>query len=255
LVLALALIIVSILLLLAGGQLLNFTIGVDYILVANAQSNDSANILVPSNMSKIEINLKNSKSDNANSTYVQLITGLSSAGAAIAGGFIGSWLTGRSNRQMEDKRYEREGKREKEIQEQEEKLKDEHRDRLMRSTFYELRDISATLDNLEDKDFWAREEKYNLIMLESRIKTFSLDFLRTPHDIRLALFPPDVLWDVQSAYVMFEAFANALIPFIMEYNVNPTGDFVNAVKPLGSTEIKRIVDIAISHLKNLLPDL
>jgi len=81
----------------------------------NAQPN-STSILVPSNMNRMEITLKNDESANPISIYenpllIALISGLS----AILGGVMGSYMTNRSNRKLESDKYEREQKKQEQI--------------------------------------------------------------------------------------------------------------------------------------------
>ena len=87
-----------------------------YILVANAQTNNSASILLPSNMNRMEITLKNDESANPGSIFDSpLLVGLVTAGSAIFGAFMGSYMTNRIEKQRQKElREEREKQKEKE---------------------------------------------------------------------------------------------------------------------------------------------
>ena len=93
--------------------------------IAIAQSTNTTSVFVPSNINKIELTLKNDESTNPSSIFenpllIALISGLT----AILGGIMGSYMTNRSNRQVEKRRYEIEKQREEKMIALQERKKD-----------------------------------------------------------------------------------------------------------------------------------
>jgi hypothetical protein len=84
-------------------------------------------------------------------------------------------------------------------------------------------------------------------------EAFKMEFLGIPYDIRLTLFSPEVLNDVQMAYVFFQSFTKSLLLLISDYEKNPTGNFVEVVKKIDPSGVKEFVEYARYDLKELLP--
>ena len=181
------------------------------------QSINSSNIFVPSNMNSIAITLKNDQSSD--STYLldsPLLIGLISAGSAILGGVLGSFMTNRSNRQMEEMRYDREKEREDDLQADQEKRNEEYKHKVTTLTYLELKKFSAGLARLQDESFWSSDEYRRLKIVKSSVESYKMEFLDIPYDIRLRLYPPEILYAVQRAYDVYQAFMKILIPLIEE---------------------------------------
>jgi hypothetical protein len=219
---------------------------------AYAQSLNSTSIFVPSNMNRMEITLKNDQSANPSSIFenpltIALISGLT----AILGGIMGSYMTNRSNRQMEDKRYERERKREKEIQEQQKNQNEEYRQKIISKTLTELEEIAFWLKHMQEKN---RPKDYP-DTIKSILQAIKLEYPLVPYDTRLSLFSPNILFMVESIYSKIQAYKEMLFIFIDEYKMDQTEPFEVAVNKLtpGADGLKSLVDIVITQLKKELP--
>jgi hypothetical protein len=159
---------------------------------------------------------------------------------------LGSYMTDRSNRQMEDKRYERERKREKQILEQKQKEREEYTKQVATLTLTELIEFSVVLEDVQTHEFSNEDFDKLLAMIE----TFKMDYLKIPYDTRLTLFPYKTQYWVQTAYNRFQAFCRTLLPLI-EGTRRDSVRFNEAVKELEPDIINESVEEAISALKKL----
>jgi len=228
---------------------------IDEIHAAFAQSNNSRNLLVPSNMNRTEITLKNDDSINSNLFLANpLIIAIISGGTAILGGIMGSYMTNRSNRQMEDIRYKRERQEEREKQEQLEKQKIQYKEKVTAVIYSELTTFSSTLGQIQDEDFWegANEFDYGKFM-KSLFESFRLEFLGIPFDTRLTLFDPNVLYLVQTAYIGIESFKKNFLLLLEQKEGLDSKIFLKEINKLGPSSIKDGVDNAIKEFDNILP--
>jgi hypothetical protein len=217
-----------------------------------AQDPNNLTVLTP-NTNKLEIMLKNDQPVTSNSFLDSAwFVGLISGGSAIGGGFLGSFMTNRSNRQMEDKRYERERKREKEIQAQEEKKNVDYKQRVIVSTYAELREIHFWLKHIQMKE---HPEDYP-DTIKAVFQTIKMEYLKVPYDIRLSLFSPNLLYMVESIYSKIQAYTTILFSFIDEYKLHHTETFdmaVNKITP-SANGMKGLIDIVLVELEKLLPE-
>jgi hypothetical protein len=214
--------------------------------VANAQTNNSTAVLVPSNMNRTDITILESP----------LFVGIISAGSAIIGGILGSYMTNRSNRQMEDKRYERERKREKEKQAEQEKQNEEYIEKVRVLIYTDLLEASSNFKIIMDKEFWKvyPESGYAETfrhMVESALT--SHEFTKLPFDLKLRLFSPEVLYSVQNAYSRIDYCYKTLLILLAQHGSGSLKDFEREVMNIGWGSIKEDIDIVIERLKKILP--
>lgn len=223
---------------------------------AFAQSTNTTSILVPYDMNKTEIILKSEQSTNPNSIFenpllIALISGLT----AILGGIMGSYMTNRSNRQMEDRRYERERKREKDIQEQREKQNEEYIEKVRIAIYLELLEASSDFKIMMDKEFWKTYPESGYVetfrhTVESAMT--SHEFTKLPFDLKLRLFTPDVLYTVQNAYARIDFCYRTLLILLAQHQPGSLKDFESEVMSIASG-FKENIDNVIEDLKKILP--
>jgi hypothetical protein len=245
---------VTVLVLLTIGQLFNLL--TEGLFIANAQSSNSANLLVPSNMNRMEITLKNDESPNPISIYenpllIALISGLS----AILGGVMGSYMTNRSNIKLEEKRHKIETEREVKLQAQEERKKESIR-ALMCD---ELQSFSEDLGYIDSGEFWttkitsSRHFDYQKRLI-SLMESYKLEYLKLPFEMKLALFDDvNLLMKIQSAYDSIESWRKDFLLVLEEHKGGSTEDLHIAVKKIKPLIAKQLIDPAIKGLKEILP--
>lgn len=225
--------------------------------IAFAQSTNATSIFVPSNMNKMEITLKNDQSANPSSIFESpLLIALFSGLTAIFGGIMGSYMTNRSNRQMEDKRYERERKREKEKQAEQEKQNEEYIEKVRVLIYTELLEASSNFKIIMDKEFWKvyPESGYAETfrhMVESGLT--SHEFTKLPFDLKLRLFSPEVLYSVQNTYSRIDYCYRTLLILLAQHGTGSLKEFEKEVMSIGWGSIKEDIDSVIEKLKKILP--
>jgi hypothetical protein len=206
---------------------------------AFAQTTDNiSKAAVPFNTNKLEITLKNSQSENSNpSSEVQLITGVTSAGAAIFGGFIGSYLTNRSNRQMEDRKNARQREREQEIESNVRAL-----------ILHNLKVSSKLLDNLDQE---GKVTEVYVRNARTFLRTFHKEYTSMSLEMKSTLFKPEVLTAVQEFYDYFDMFAAAIYDAISRYEANvdnfgiASNEFISELDNLDVRGLKEVLKKAI----------
>jgi hypothetical protein len=243
-------------LILSIGQLFSLKYSLtDEIHATFAQSNNNTSISVPSNMNRMEITLKNDQSANPSSLLDSpLLIAAISAGSAIVGGLTGSYMTNRSNRQLDDERYKREREREKKIREEEEDKKRLYKDKVTALIYAELSNFSVTLEQLQDENVWkdAKSLEYSK-MLKSLVESYKFEFLKLPFDVRLTLFDIVVLYTVQTAYDAVGAFMRSFMLLLQEDEAVPVAKLKDGVEKLAPWNIKELVDQAVKELERILP--
>lgn len=193
-------------------------------------------------MNRIEVISRNDPNGSEYSLLIQIITAISSAAAAIGGGYLASRYSHTHAMKIEKLRYDNESRKQEQIEVNLQKQKETHSRYVMESTLHELRNFSTALKVIMEESNWKDNEKYHLIIAKSRWQTFSMNFLTIPYDTKILLFPPNVLRFVQQAYVFFQAFSKVFLPFVDDYSANPTGNFSTAVNELQPTGVKNFVE-------------
>lgn len=211
---------------------LNENIQVGYMVFAQSVNNAST-VVVPSNNNKLEITLKNSQSDNSSSsTYVQLITGLSSAGAAIFGGYFASYISNKNAREIEKTKQAAEQEKEREF------------GRKTRAIIYsQLKSMSVSLAAFkDDSDIWEaqRTGNFDIATVIIWVIEHGKELLRIPLENRIKLFSPVVLVNVQDAFEHFDTFSHMVGALVDEYKQDKT--------------IKKVENLA-KQIANLQPEL
>jgi len=158
--------------------------------LAFAQTSNGSSILVPSNMNRLDFTLKSDKPANSDSFVNSAwFVGVISGSSAIAGGFLGSYMTNRSNRKMEDDRHKRQIEREKIQQEQQDKEKKLFKQQVMASVYSELNNFSFWLRDLAT----YTDSADDINSVKSLFETLSEEYPGMPYDVRLTLFSPEIL--------------------------------------------------------------
>ena len=213
--------------------------------VVNAQPNNSTSI--PSADTSVN------KPDY--SLYIQIITAISSAAAAIFGGYIASSYSHKKALELEILRYERERKREKDIQEQQEKQNEEYMEKVRVVIYLELLEASSDFKVMMDKEFWKTYPESGYVetfrhTVESAMT--SHEFTKLPFDLKLRLFTPDVLYSVQNAYTRIDFCYRTLLILLAQHQPGSLKDFESEVMSIASG-FKENIDNVIEDLKKILP--
>ena len=169
--------------------------------VANAQSNDSASILVPSNINRTENSLKNDQSANPSSLVDSpALVAAISAGTALLGGIIGSILTYR----VEDKKYKRE------------KDKQDHIEANVRALMlYNLKFTSDILEELNNKYLFVN--KATVWRRKLALGSLHKQYAEMSFETKSTCFKPDVLTALQQFNDYLEIFSVALSDIFTRY--------------------------------------
>ena len=89
-------------------------------------ANNASTVVVPSESGKMEITLKNAQSIEPDySIYIQILTAISSATAAIIGGYLASRYAHKQAMDVENLRYQQEKQKQEEVEAKESKLKND----------------------------------------------------------------------------------------------------------------------------------
>jgi hypothetical protein len=214
----------------------------DYTPIANVaygQNSNDTSIVIPSNMSKFEITLK-TKVDNSNSILDSpFFVGIISALSAISGVFLGTFLTNRSNRQME-----------KRISAADHEIASTIRSLLLEN----LNTCAQFLDGLEEKGKITKEFVQNCkVMLTS---TEGL-YRELPIQLKASVFKSEVLISIQGYYDAFNFISAPLFSAFSKYeeevieNESPaTTRLENEISKLNIPSLKKILQSAINILKS-----
>lgn len=219
--------------------------------------NNGSTIVVPSQTGKMEITLKNSPSNEPDySLYVQIITAIASAAAAIGGGYLASRYSHKQAMDIEILRYTQEKQKQEQIEAKQENQKEEYREKLRATAHAELNDISQNLATMADAEWWETQPELDIKnILASALELDRTELMKIPFDVRLTLFPIDVLISIQNSYYYWKVFASAAMRALKEYEKgNVTGEeYRNIVMKLAPDNIKENVDEALKLMKTYLP--
>ena len=224
----------------------SITIGKGIVEEGFAQTSNASNVLVPSNMNKIELTLKNDQSASSSSLQDSpFLVALVSAGSAIFGGFVGSYMTNRSNMQMENIRYDREKGEQDEIEANVRAL-----------ILHNLKASSDILDTIKEGDFGSERQIHDIDIV---LRSFHKEYGNLSLEMKSRLFKPDVLTAVQEYYDYFDTFSEALHDIIRRYdNAVKSGDltalenFNKEMSDLGADELNEYAKKAINLInKNI----
>ena len=198
-------------------------------------------------MNKIDITLKNTESDNSNLIYVQLVTGLTSAGAGIFGGFLVSYMTIRSNKEKE-----------RIIEAEKERQKNEYRDKLLTVVYSDLKDASHNLRTLISEEFWkgSSEEFDYAKLIRTSIVSANFEYLKIPFDTKMTLFSPDVIYSLDNTFHSINSLLKTLLSILDEherFTPASTARLEKSVKRIGIDQTVRTIDESIEELKKIIP--
>ena len=203
--------------------------------IAFAQSTNTTSIFVPSNMSKMEITLKNNQnSDSYSFLDSPFFVAIVSAASAIGGGYMGSLMTNRTNRQMEEARNVKE------------KEKQDHIEANIRALIlHNLRYTSEILKELKDKDAYVSKVSVHnaKVILESIHKAYA----EMSFETKSSCFKPNVLTALQVYYDNFATFSAALYAAFTRYEELHRTNELDALDGLK----KDISDMDIDHLNDV----
>lgn len=213
--------------------------------------NNASTVVFPSQNGSLEITFNNAPSSDPDySIYIQILTAISSAAAAIAGGYLASRYTHKQAMDVERLRHNQQKQKEDALEAKQKKLKDEYRDKIISVVYDELSGFSYRLGVMEESKFIKSRE--DMQVLAALFESFRMEYLQIPFDTRLTLFTPKVLYSVETAYINFEAFRKG---FSLLVKTNLSYDLEEEYKKLRPNIVKEIIDVAISKLKDLVPDI
>ena len=207
--------------------------------------------IFPSNTS-----IRNIQSDAWNSlTLTQVITGVLTAGSAIFGGFIGTYLTNRSNREIENDRHERQKRKDENVEAKQKELKDKYHERLRLIVFDELHNFSSDMQTLLNENYWRgiREEQVKNQYM-SVIEVYKLEFTKLSLSDKLELFNSEVLIDVHIAYNHMDLFLRVFLRTLKDYESGKIKNLKDSILALPIKPTKKKVDDAILKVQDFIPN-
>lgn len=174
--------------------------------IAFAQSTNATSIFVPSNMNKMEITLKNDQSANPYSLLdspllIAAISGLT----AVFGGYMGSYMTNRSNRKLEADKYKREQEKQGQLNSNVRAL-----------TLHNLKMCSYILEELMMQN--AFESKSDVLDFRLTVESFHREYSGMGLDMKIQCFKPEVLTALQKFYDFFELLSVNLFAAFSRYD-------------------------------------
>ena len=107
---------------------------------------------------------------------------------------------------------------------------------------------------MDGKGFWHQTSYDVKKVMAGIFKTSKLEYLKIPFDIRLTLFAPKVLYDIQNAYEGFEGFTKQFLNFLEQHPISSPAELEGAMKQLGLPFTREVIDLAITSLNDFVPE-
>ena len=220
----------------------------DFISIVNlalAQNPDDTSIAVPSNLSKLEITLRN-EADNPYPFFDSpLFVGVVSAGSAIIGGLLGSHMTNKANKEAEDRR----------------KAEEEEKQANVRALIHENLHLSEfSLDELSEKGKVTKENIQRSVRMLDVAERLYRD---VPIELKATCFDSKVLVYIQGYYDFLASTFPMLSSAISRYEDEIKGkgneslavtNFENALSKLGITGLKSALEEVIQKVHRAYPE-
>jgi hypothetical protein len=211
-------------------------------ILLNATSNKAIpDTSIPLNSERLQIIIKNETSDNSDiKTQTLALYGNSiTAAGAIGGGVIGSWLTFRHNRKIEEQKNKEANEREEQKRLAQKKEEDEFNARIGGLVRTELEFFSYNLSRLltlKENDI-ARHEAITKAMLN-----YTLQYPKLSLERRAKIFDTESLASIEMSYQYFLVFSQGFEKEFSRY----------VSKTITLAELKANLDI--EHLKDVIDD-
>jgi hypothetical protein len=196
-------------------------------------SNNSSTNVVMSNSTKPEVTLKGQVDNSSFFLDSPFFVAIISALSALGGAFLGSFMTNRSNRQMEDKRYTREKEE-----------ADEVATKVRALVSHNLNYSSLIFDELQDKGKFTKE---TIEQAKTFLNVMQKEYRDLSIELRLTSFKPKALTLVQSYYELFDTFSGSLFSAFSLYENEVDKNASSAAANLEDT----ISNMPITHMKEL----
>lgn len=215
-------------------------------------ANNASTIVVPSQTGKMEITLRNSSSDKPdNSLYIALL----SATAAIVGGYLAARYSHKQAMAVEALRYDEEKKKQAKMEAKQEQQNEEYREKYRAIAYSEVFVFSESLANvLRIIGGTQASASDTMNSLSSFLETEQTQFMKIPFDLRLTIFPIEVLVTVHGAYYAWEVFGRSFFRIMKEYESGNVKDWKEAVKNIKPDKVKKVADEALELMKEFLPE-
>jgi hypothetical protein len=196
---------------------------------------NASNIIIPSNISRIEVVLGK---DDSSTLTTSIIAVLGVLGGAVVGA-LATYFTTRLQVKRETRKENEFVKGTRQI------------------VYDELRTFSIILGNIgdENSEFWHNFKlgKRDASVFESTLGKLRKEFLQLPFNVRVTLFKPDILVLVQDAYEGFDIFSERIITNAK--NQKNAHNLKQSIATLEPRSVKADVDNAIKKIKENYPEI
>jgi hypothetical protein len=173
--------------------------------ITKSNSYNISNVMVPLNSDKLQIILKNETSNDSGSAFT-LLTTLIATGGAIGGGIIGSYLTAKGARDLEEQKNVQAKELQKENERRKKKEEEESNAKIREIVLTELEAYRTAFDSFLGNLVDPKSHNANIGAMKSLVKNQRV-YLELAVDARTKIFTYNSIAKIERAYAFSALFS------------------------------------------------